>query len=105
MQVDPPYFPNATLYIGNPNNYRRTDRFFYTDSYFDATIELNPGWVDLNVSGRRWMPAGLVENHLRTPPIYFSAGLCYGLNNVPLTTAGMPGNAWAIPINQDTNYP
>jgi hypothetical protein len=95
--IDPSYFPGATLYIGKPNRWASADRFFYYDEFFGANIELNPGWVDLNVDARRWTPAGLVENHMRV-----TVGLAGGGWLVPAGTAG--STEITIPVNQDSNY-
>ena len=97
--IDPPYVPGSTLYLARPNNVSRTDRFFFEDPTF-GTVELNPGWVDLNSDGRRWQPAGLVENRMR---VVISANDDGTLNN-DLAYENDDGN-YEFPVNQDTNFP
>ncbi len=98
--IEPSYFPGSTLYIANPNRLRTSRRYFYQDAYFGATIELNMGWVDLNVDARRWMAAGLVENHMRVQIATNGSGV---MIPPPNASVGLDGNLY-VPVNQDSNY-
>jgi hypothetical protein len=107
--VDPPYFPRATLYIFRPNNLTPIgEKYQFTDPDLSADpIDLSVGWVDMNVDGRRWMPAGLVEGHMR---IVLNVGpdtaVTGSRGGVILDSTGHPvtNPLLSIPIIQDSNY-
>lgn len=93
--INQPYVSPQMLYIFKPHHDQFGQRARYYAIIQGQEVELNQGWVDLNVDARCLLPAGLVEGAMRV--------------EVTLDDDGMVDpegeNIVEFPVIQTTNHP